>query len=239
MDKLTLSLYLRKVEADQKTKDTYRQRYQEVRDKIRSRWFSITSIGHMVVYLKIPSEKVDVNYDVLIEFPFGKNSGTYRGFRNSNIKVYSNCPSFVYINARVFDRKGFLIPWTKQLYDAKTFEPPPKEKMEEELKKDVKYEKSLYFAALYLDELNAIQVLTEMSESVQLPTPAAISQIMKSPDQVLRTRNRKEEKAKKKDKGKPDKQMMTAEKNNKPNSKAVGKVASIKSVSRSNKVKHI
>lgn len=237
MDKLTLSIYLRKVEADQKTKDTYRQRYKEVRDKIVSRWFSITSLNHMVVYLKIPSEKVNVNYDVLIEFPFGKNSGTYRGFRNSNIKVYSNCPSFVYINARVFDRKGFLIPWTKQLYDAKTLEPPPKDKMEEELKKDVKYEKSLYFAALYLDELNAIQVLTEINESVQIPTPSSIYNFMKSPEQVLRSRNRKEEKAKKKEQVARKKQ--TTASKDKPNTKAVGKVSSIKSVSRSNKIKHI
>lgn len=237
MDKLTLSQYLRKVEVDQKTKDNYRQRYQEVRDKITSRWFTISSLNHMVVYLRIPSEKVNVFYDVLIEFPFGKNSGTYRGFRNSNIKVYSNCPSFVFINARVFDRKGFLIPWTKHLYDAKTFEPPPPEKMEEELKKDVKYEKSLYFAALYLDELDAIQVLTEIQESVQVPTPPSIVQIMKSPEQVLRSRTRKEEKQKKKEQIKRDKLSDTTIKAN--GKGKVGKVSTIKSISRSKKVRHI
>ncbi len=243
MDKLSLNWYLKKVEADASTKLKYRKRYEEVQGKIAARWYYINSIDHIVVHITIPSEKVNVNYDVLVEFPFGKESATFRNFKNSSIKVYSNCPSFVYMNARLFDKKGFLIPWTKILYDKATFETKEATEGEPVKEYDVRYEKSLYFAALYLDSFNAIQILTFMREAVKIPRPDAIIQYLRSPDKAMFDRVVQGVKEKEKKKQAVKKATNVSNDLGKiVNAKAVTKVshtASTSKVGSSKKIKHI
>lgn len=190
LNKLTLSLYLRKVEVDDQTKAKYRKRFEEVQDKIIARWYYVKATSRIVAQIKIPSEKTNMMYDVLIEFPFGKSDASYRDFRNSEIKVFSNCPSFVFMNARVFERKGFLINWAKDLYNKETLSPPPEDKKEEELEKDVKYEKSLYFAALYLDRFNAIEILTFLKNANAMPNNDNIVKFIKSSDWTMEKRGK-------------------------------------------------
>ena len=243
MDKLSLNGYMKEVKADAKTKEEYRKRYEEVRDKIATRWFTVKATNRIVVHLRIPSEKVKMNYDVLVEFQFGRANGSFKNFRTDDIRVYSNCPSFVFMNARVFDRKGFLIPWAKQLYDKATLEPPAdKAKKEEELKKDVKYEKSLYFTALYLTELNPIQVLTEIRESTNVPRVEAIVQYMRSPEKAMQVRTKRSEKDKKKRQGHSDKKetvVTTKDGSISTDKNKVARVQRVSKVGSVNKVKHI
>lgn len=242
MDKLSLYQYLKKVEVDSSTKLKYRKRYEEVQGKITSRWYYVNSIDHIVVHILIPSEKVNVNYDVLVEFPFGKNSATYKNFRNSSIKVYSNCPSFVYMNARLFDQRGYLIPWTKVLYDKATFETKEPKEGESPKEYDVRYEKSLYFAALYLDAFNAVQILTYMREAVKIPRVDAILQYLRSPDKAMFDRVVQGEKDKRK---KQFVKQIKGDLGRIVNAKAVTNVSKVSrtgsasKVSSSKKIKHI
>ena len=239
MDKLSLNQYLKKVEVDATTKLKYRKRYEEVQGKISVRWYYVNSIDHIVAHITIPSEKVSVKYDVLVEFPFGKEAATFRNFKNSSIKVYSNCPSFVYMNARLFDKKGFLIPWTKSLYDKATFETKEPAEGEPVKEYDVRYEKSVYFAALYLDSFNAIQILTFMREAVKIPRPDAILQYLRSPDKAMYDRAVQGEKDKRK---KQFIKKVTGDLGKIVNAKAITKVAHTGSTSKvgsSKKIKHI
>lgn len=241
MDKLSLNGYMKEVKASATTKEEYRKRYEEVRDKIATRWFTVKATNRIVVHLRIPSEKVKMSYDVLVEFQFGRNNGSYKTFRTDDIRVYSNCPSFVYMNARVFDRKGFLIPWAKQLYEKATLEPPTeKDKLEEDLKKDVKYEKSLYFTALYFNDLNPIQVLTEIRESTNVPRVEAIVQYMRSPEKAMQVRTKKSEKDRKKGLSNKKETVVTAKDGSLSKDKnKISKVNKVSKVGSINKVKHI
>lgn len=244
MDKLTLSLYLRKVEATDETKAKYRQRYKEVQGKIVSRWYYVKATHKIVAQVKIPSEKTSMMYDVLIEFPFGKSDGTYRDFRNDEIRVFSNCPSFVYMNARVFERKGFLINWAKDLYNKETLAPPPKDKEEEELTKDVKYEKSLYFAAIYLCSLNAIQVLKFIHDAMTMPNNDIIIKFIRSSDWAMEKRGKEyQAELKKKEKIRAaDKGSVKVSGKDKPlisHIKKVSHTSKTSKVNRSKKIKHI
>lgn len=240
MDKLTLNGYLKKVEADAKTKDNYRERYGEVRDKIATRWFNVRATNRIVVYLKIPSEHVSMNYDVLVEFEFGRNNGSYKKFMTDDIRVFSNCPSFVFMNARVFDRKGFLIPWAKKLYDKATLEEPiDKAKQEEDKKKDVRYEKSLYFTALYFESLNPIEVLSEIKGATNVPRVESIVQYMKSPEKTMQVRTKKSEKQKSRTRTVIASKKKGIEEVNKSNVHKVSKINKVTSVSSVKKIKHI
>ena len=233
MNKLSLNLYLQKVEADADTKDKYRKRFEEVQGKILSRWYFVKATKRIVVQIKIPSEKANLMYDVLIEFPFGKSDGSYKNFRNSEIRVFSNCPSFVYMNARVFERKGFLITWAKDLYNKETLAPPPDDKKEEELQKDVRYEKSLYFAALYLDKFNAIQILTFLNNADAMPNNENIVRFIKTSDWAMEKRGKAYQAELKK------KEVQRAVKNIIPHHKGSLSVKKISSVKVSGKSSHI
>ena len=231
MDKLTLNSYLRKVEASDSTKDKYRKRFAEVEKKIISRWYQIQSTDRICVHVKIPSEKTNLMYDVLIEFPFNISSGSYRDFRNSEIKVFSNCPSFVFMNARVFERKHFLLSWAKDLYNKDTLAPPPEDKKEEELNKDVVYEKSLYFAALHLDKLNPVEMLTLLTDATKMPNPDSIIKYIRNTDWAMERRGQLYKREREKKDFKKKVQSITN-----GGIKSVSKIQHTKGIGRSNKV---
>ena len=81
----------------------YRERY-NVLSQNRSKKFSTTVYdivpsGRVIVHVRVPSETVDdFHYDVLLEFSGGGGSGD---FGDHDIRVFSNCPSFVYSIAYV------------------------------------------------------------------------------------------------------------------------------------------
>ena len=169
MESFTLGNYLRRVEVDPKVKSNYKSRYKEISKSIESNWFIIGDKGPLVIHLRIPSEKVkNVAYDTLFEFATGKNT-TLRDFKQSEVKIFSNCPSFVYMNAKICKEKGYLIPWASELINPRAFEDGKKDGDNETSKKDkpddVRYEKSLYFSALYLNDLGPLDILKKISRA--------------------------------------------------------------------------
>lgn len=241
MESFTLGNYLRKVEADPKVKSNYKSRYREVSNQIESNWYIIGDKGPLIIHLRIPSEKVkEVAYDTLFEFPTGKNT-TLKDFKQSEVKVFSNCPSFVYMNAKICKEKGFLIPWASDLINPRAFEDSKKDATKEVSAKDkpndVRYEKSLYFSALYLNDLNPIDILKRISRAHKVASEKFIVKRIK--DTTWVEGNRSFQSAK-------DKQHMFRDKAKKEKSeskaKGVSKMASIpktKQTSKVNKVRHI
>ena len=84
----------------------------------------------------------------------------------SDMKVFSNCPSFVFMNAKLFEERGFLLSWAKELYDPRVFADTEEAKVDTTApatSKDVRCEKSLYYAALYIKSLSPITILSYLS----------------------------------------------------------------------------
>ena len=88
--------------------EQYHERYQKLLDsgaKFRYQIYKTSGLnGRTFVHVKVPSETVkDFYYDVLIELDIGKST---RDIEDCDIRIFSNCPSFVYTYAYVFYHLG-------------------------------------------------------------------------------------------------------------------------------------
>lgn len=102
--------------------------------------------GHYLLHLIIPSESERENtYDVVIDFfdgdPFAKTLDGYK------VRFFSNCPSFTYTYANVYDKEGMLIKEMKDKYEEEIFKKQPKEKNPAHI---MNIDKSLFMALIYL-----------------------------------------------------------------------------------------
>jgi len=83
--------------------EEYRERYDNLIGSgktFRHDTYTVNPGGRIMVHIKVPSETVDgFYYDVLIELSAEKSAAD---FRDCDIKIFSNCPSFVYSVAYVF-----------------------------------------------------------------------------------------------------------------------------------------
>lgn len=108
-DNLTLGKGAVKIPAAEMI-EKYRKRYDDMRKKNLRFKFDVHALmpgARAVVHVKVPSETVsNFFYDVLVEFnPFitGNVAGRRASsFQDCHIRIFSNCPSFVYTYAYVF-----------------------------------------------------------------------------------------------------------------------------------------
>lgn len=194
MDDFTLSNYLKNKEADPKKLSEYRTRYKTVKSKITSKWYIDKSTGCIVIAMKIPSEKANnYFYDVIFELKGTSANDTSRKLKMAPIRVYSNCPSFVYTNANLFKKKGWMIEWATSLYDPKALADPekPKDKEKKQTNDSVVYEKSLFFAASYLHDLNPIAILTNVNAATVAVNTNQILLFVKGSQKALEHRQTK------------------------------------------------
>lgn len=243
---MTLNEYLNFVNSNPKAKTTYSARYMKIKGDITSTWYTVKDTKNVVVSIQIPSEKAKhVSYNVVLEFPEGTVSETAKKLLNSEMKVFSNCPSFVFMNAKYFEEKGFLINWAKPLYDPKVFEETEElssSKMEankEKSERDVKCEKSLFFAAMHIRQMSTIGILTRLSKAQPIKDTNTVLKHIKNSNDTLnkRLRNAKKHPLSKYPK-KENKEPKSASNVTKKvgTTKMIKKVGSVKSVS---KIKHI
>lgn len=121
--------------------------YEKIVSKITLKWYSYSS-NHLVAHVKIPSRSAEgLMYDVLLEFNLSSVPENITTIDKASLRVFSNCPSFTYTYANIFDKQGDLINWTKTKYSKKIFELDPKIRNPHQIRS---YERSLYFAIKYI-----------------------------------------------------------------------------------------
>lgn len=202
LSKLSIDSYIKGANKVPEKREKYRKRYEEIKSRISSRWFYVKSIDKVVTHIKVPSEKVDMFYDVIIQFKFGKG-GNHQLMLNGGIQAFSNCPSFVYTNVDYFERNGLLIPWAKALLGVpKRTSTEDQDPKNDPIPKEITYEKSLYFALMHLSELDTIHFLTQLKNAIEVPHVQTIIKAIKDPSTVMDVRTRKALKDKPKDKEK-------------------------------------
>lgn len=101
------------------------------------------------IHVKIPSESERNNeYDVVIQFtPSEKEVMNDINLNRYTIKVFSNCPSFTYTYAYVYNDYGLMIDFLKDKYKDIVLQDNPIIKNPGEV---INFEKSVYFACKYI-----------------------------------------------------------------------------------------
>lgn len=103
-----------------------------------------------ILYVKVPSSKYDLFYDVVFEIDKkGEDDKPLEriNLKKSKFKVYSNCPSFVFTYAFIFNNRELLIEGLKSKYSKDTLQKQPLQKNYYQI---VAMEKSLFFAISYI-----------------------------------------------------------------------------------------
>lgn len=128
-------------------KQDYANMLLSVKDDIKYRWYIIED-KFLYCHLNIPSQNTKgIYYDVVIEFDIGNNNKNLGNLLESPMRVFSNCPSFVFTYANTFNDYGLLIPWLKDKYSKEIFKNDPTIRNPYKM---ISFEKSIYLSLLYL-----------------------------------------------------------------------------------------
>lgn len=192
-----------------------------------------------ILYVKVPSSKYDLTYDVVFELydinkddtkPLDKIS-----LNKCKFRVFSNCPSFVFTYAYIFSTRGLLIEELKKKYDKNVLKRQPYEKNYFQI---IAMEKSIYFAITYL--LMEATTLEEIDNMVERGNPFGL--IASDQGKLLEYQNlqKKEREEKAKEKKKEHKvivKRVESPSNKKSGTKSTGKKISNKKVAPKSKIK--
>ena len=102
--------------------------------------------GNLLYHVKVPSEEYKdnhISYDVFFELE--KNDLRRRA--QQDIKMFSNCPSFIFSYCYVYNTKGLIIDRLKSHLPSEALTQPPKVRNPE---MQMGFEKSTWIAACYL-----------------------------------------------------------------------------------------
>ncbi len=106
----------------------------------------------IVFHFKLPSksgQKYDSNlhYDIVIAMDINDVKKA-KSILDCEMKVFSNCPSFIYTYANLFIRKKMIIPWLEAHYNAATRRTVASRSNPYDV---INYERSLYITALRIE----------------------------------------------------------------------------------------
>lgn len=111
-------------------------------------WYTTSKKDVLCAHIILPSQSNEtVRYDIVFEFQLGDKHDHGEYLLNYPVRVFTNSPSFVYKYAYMYNKEGRLIPWLKQKYDIATFQKEPSSKNPN---KEMRFERSLYLSALYI-----------------------------------------------------------------------------------------
>ena len=167
-------------------KDKYREyenRYMEIKNKIVVRWYKLQDSKHLVMHFKIPSEKTKLMYDTLIEFY--TNNTDANSIRRSEIKVFSNCPSWVFMNARYAKDHNMDIDWANGLFNKETLAPPTEDSKPKE---ELSIEKSLAFSIIHIKNMSDITLMAKAKSAFPMHNGDMLSKFIRNSDWIMEKR---------------------------------------------------
>jgi len=130
--------------------------YVDLQQRMSVKWYSLSDILY-VAHVKIPSRKHDkLFYDVLLQFDISTAS-SYT-INDANMTIFSNCPSFTYTYAYVYNDRDELIHWCKPKYNRNILKKKPENRNPDAI---LNYERSIYLACRYLS-LNSRNYLSRI-----------------------------------------------------------------------------
>ena len=151
LPKLTLEKYL---ENPTGLKNNSVMRLKDVRDSLDIRYSKLTANKKikmkvykykkdwLFLHFLVPSESYDLNYDVVLRIPVNEIK-----LKDCEFKAFSNSPSFVYTYAYTFNLRNVLITEFKDKFAKEVL---LKEPIQKNYYNIISYEKSIYYAILFL-----------------------------------------------------------------------------------------
>ena len=218
--------------------------YQELVSKITMAWYSFQD-EYYIAHVKIPSRSIDaLFYDVLIEVSKSSIPESSTVINGGNARVFSNCPSFTFTYAKVFDDKGDLISWTKGKYNTEVFVNDP---VKRNPMKISNYERSIYFAIKFITT-NGRNYKKRINLHIhKVESHMEILNLIKSSDEIIQeyqTKKKKQNTQKKsivnssKDSQKKDKKSISQKKKTQGRVKTTSKTKTNKKTSKISTIKH-
>lgn len=127
------------------------EQYYRLSSKMTCDWYRPEK-SVLVAHLTLPSRtKRGIHYDIVFEFDIsGMDEASVITVAQVPCKVFSNCPSFSYTYANVFEDKKELCKWLKDKYDKNIFKKEPETRNPNKI---VGYERSIFIAATYIQRL--------------------------------------------------------------------------------------
>lgn len=221
------------------TRKVLDEEYAKIASLISHTWYNLQN-KYYIAHVKIPSKSSDkMYYDVLIEIDIDSLPKQVTMINNGKCRVFSNCPSFVFTYAYVFNKNNDIIPWTKKKYNRKVFEVNPAKRNPAEIKN---YERSIYFAIKYITSNGRNYKAGINLNQTKIRSHYQILSNLQSSDEVLeayRYQKSKEEEIEKKDTKKPKRPFKPPTRNTKGKTKTVKSTNKVKTVKSTSKLKKI
>ena len=181
--RLNMSEYNKLANSKKDKYKEYEKRYNEIKNKIVVRWYKLHDSKHLVLHFKIPSEKTRLMYDTLIEFYTGYTDAN--SIKRAEMKVFSNCPSWVFMNARYAKEHNMDISWANDLFNKETLAPPEEGT---EPKAELSIEKGLAFAIIYLKSLTDVTLMSKAKTALLIRNGETLSKFIRNSDWIMEKR---------------------------------------------------
>lgn len=184
-----------------------KQRYAHIMGLVKGKMsFRVyKDVDNYIFIMKVPSETLpNLYYDVAIKFiPVDEQSKDDTTLSNYTLELFSNAPNFTFSYTYVMNKYGILMPELKSRSSNKALTSPPLTKNPVEM---LGFEKSCYFAALYIKE-NRLIFKSQLNQHASKWSKSAIDSIKTDASKMLEYNQakKKEELRKKTEKAKKTK----------------------------------
>ncbi|ALN97961.1 hypothetical protein Bp8pS_282 [Bacillus phage vB_BpuM-BpSp] len=134
-------------------------------------------------FIKFPSEKYNkLKYDVVLEFsPASELSSNDFTLNNYNLRLFSNSPNFIFSYTYVYNQDKIIIDFLKDKINDKALNDPPEKKNPLQ---SYGFEKSVYFAMLFIKHFKLHVKSNIMSKSKPLKKKELLKSISSSDDKM-------------------------------------------------------
>lgn len=182
-------------------KNSLNSQFDIIKDRIKSIWYD--KGNSYICHVTIPSKSLnELKYDVILEFNMDSINTSDTSINNAIMKVFSNCPSFVFTYAYAFNKQNGLCDWLKGKYNKKVLDKEPIERNRYNI---IGYEKSIYLACKFILSNGNNKLTNIKNRAVPINSYVPVSNLISTDEQIsekykkLNTK-RKEEENKEKEK---------------------------------------
>lgn len=164
----------------QQKEDMLRQ-FQELASKFACKIYKYRD--EAIFHVVIPSrDRPKVSYDVVIETKLNDMTSSEINVNDVDIKVFSNCPSFMFTFAHAFRSKGLVIHWLDNKYRVEVKKKEATSKNEYGI---IGMERSLYLACLYLTKTRRTDITIINSIATKPTSFQQIAALVRTQDQIM------------------------------------------------------
>jgi hypothetical protein len=162
-------------------KNSLNNQFELIKDRIKYIWYDRGN--SYICHIMIPSKSLtELKYDVILDFDKSSLTNNDTSINNAIMKVFSNCPSFVFTYAYAFNKQNGLCDWLKNKYNKKVLDKEPVERNRYNI---ISYEKSIYLACKFILSNSNNKLVNIKNKAIPLTNYFHISNLIATDEQIL------------------------------------------------------